>query len=450
MSLRNLVNWKYMKARIDASPESSPVERIFVPSPLEKGLGMRRNSVSPLCTLWFVLLCVTSFGQRMLPLDSVLKRIEHHHPMLQAYHSRAEAFQEYASGAKSQMAPEVGGGFWMTPYPGEKVDPMNKGQFMISLQQKFTHPSKLNARQKYLASQSNIEQVNEKILFNEHRSEARLNYVQRVALERKLKTLKETEENVQLTLKIARLRYSLNREKLGMIYKTEAKLGEIQNQLVMTQSQIQQKTIALNWLMNLPRATEFSIDTVFTILSSPIAEESSNSQSAVQKFDQTIQTLKLNQESELAQSKSDFSLNFSHMVPLGAMPNQFMLQGMVSIPIAPWSAKSYHANSRGIEKEILSMQRGKEAMINELQREISNTVVEINSTQKQLDNYDQLILPMLKKNYDVTFQAYEENKEELNDVNNAWEILLTSRLQYIDLKLKLHENQINYEKLHDK
>ncbi len=450
MSLRNLVKWKYMRVLTSASPKSSPVERTLAPSPLEKGLGMRRLSVPPLCTLWLVFLCSATFGQKILPLDSVLQKIEHNHPMLKSYRERSDAFRTYASGAKALMAPEVGGGFWMTPYPGEKVDPMNKGQFMLSVQQKFTNPAKLNASQKYLASQSNIEQANERILFNELRAEARLNYAVRVALERKRQTLKESEENVQLALKIARLRYSLNREKLGTIYKTEARLGEIQTQQVMNETQIQQKTIALNRLMNLPRTHSFSLDTSFTILSNPIAEETDFNQSVIQKLDKSIESLRLNQQTELAQAKPDFSLNYSHMIPLGAMSNQFMLQGMVSIPIAPWSSKSYQANSKGIEKEIQSMQREKESVMNELQQEISNTVVEINSTQKQLESYEQRIIPMLKKNYDVTFQAYEENKEELSDVVNAWEALLTSQLQYIDLKLKLHENQIDYEKLHDK
>jgi outer membrane protein TolC len=370
--------------------------------------------------------------------------------MLKSYRERADAFETYASGAKAWMAPEVGGGFWMTPYPGEKVDPMNKGQFMLSVQQKFTNPAKLNANQKYIASQSGIEQANEKIYFNDLRAEARLNYAQRVALEKKRKTLLESEENVQLALKIARLRYSLNREKLGTIYKTEARLGEIQTQQVMNETQIQQKTIALNRLMNLPHTHTFSVDTSLVILSNPIEEETDFNQSVVQKFDKLIESFKLNQQTELAQAKPDFSLNYSHMIPLGAMANQFMLQGMVSIPIAPWSAKSYQAKSKGIEKEIQSMQHEKESVMSELQQEISNTVVEINSIQKQLGSYEQQILPMLKKNYDVTFQAYEENKEELSDVINAWEVLLTSQLQYIDLKLKLHENQINYEKLHDK
>lgn len=432
MNLRNSENWKYMKAFTDIS------NKVHMRS-LRFGLCM--------IFFWFAL---TASAQQVLSLDSVLKRIKHHHPMLLAYQSKAEAYQEYASAAKAQMAPEIGGGFWMTPYPWEKVEPMNKGQFMISVQQKITNRAKLQTKQKYLASQSSIEQMNEKILFNEHRSEARLNYVQRVALEEKLAILKENESNVQLALKIAKVRYSLNREKLSTIYKTEARIGEIQNQMIITKSQIQQKTIALNWLMNLPRTHEFAVDTNFAILSSPLAEESSNNQSIVQKLDQTIRSLKLNQETELAQSKSDFSLNFSHMVPLGSMPNQFMLQAMVSIPIAPWSAKSYQSNSRGMEKEIQSTQREKEAVINELQQQISNTIVEIRTTQTQLENYTLRILPMLKKNYEVTFQAYEENKEELSEVISAWEALLDSQMQYIDLKFKLYENQINYEKLHDK
>jgi outer membrane protein TolC len=388
---------------------------------------------------------------KVLSLDTVLKKIERNHPLLKSFKQKSEAFQTYASGAKSQMAPEVGGGFWMTPYPGEKVDPMNKGQFMLSVQQKFTNPAKLNATQKYLSSQSGIEEANERIVFNELRAEARLNYAQRVALERKTTTLKESEENALLALKIAKLRYSLNQEKLGTIYKTEARIGEIQNQLVMNETQIQQKTISLNRLMNVPNSHSFAVDTSFFIIGDDLViDATASDQSVIQKIDKTIESLKFNQQTELAQSKPDFSLSFSHMIPLGTMPNQFMLQGMVSIPIAPWSSGSYKANSRGIEKEIESMKHEKESVQNELQQELSNTAVEITSTQKQLESYEKKILPMLKKNYDLTFQAYEENKEELSEVINAWEALLTTQLQFIDLQLKLNENQINYEKLLDK
>ena len=36
--------------------------------------------------------------------------------MLKSYGSRAEAMNAYAQGARSWMAPEVGGGLWMLPY----------------------------------------------------------------------------------------------------------------------------------------------------------------------------------------------------------------------------------------------------------------------------------------------------------------------------------------------
>jgi outer membrane protein TolC len=157
--------------------------------------------------------------------------------------------------------------------------------------------------------------------------------------------------------------------------------------------------------------------------------------------------MKLNQILERYQSKPDFNLSFNHMIARGGgMPNQFMLLGMVSLPIAPWSSKMYKSNIQGMSKEIEAMKRERAAILNELQGMTSSMVTEINTLDKQIENYETRITPALRKNYETLMRSYEENKEELPIVIDAWETLNMTQMQYLDTVQKYYEMMVNYEK----
>ena len=171
-------------------------------------------------------------GQQGVSLDSILAVVKERNPMLKSYRSRVDAMNAYAKGAKSWMAPEVGGGLWMLPY--KKVeDPRDKGQVMLSVQQKFTNPVKLRANQGYLDSKAAIEQASETYVFNELRAHAKAAYFQWLVLEKKKIVLKENEELINLVHKVAQLRYPYNQSKLGNIYKAEGRLQEVRNMILM-------------------------------------------------------------------------------------------------------------------------------------------------------------------------------------------------------------------------
>src|SRR5688572_22635079 len=83
---------------------------------------------------------------QVLTLDSVLILIDQNNPMLQEYDSKVKALNEYAAGAKSWMAPMVGGGTFMTPYANQMLmDERDKGAWMLSVEQSIPNPAKLNA-----------------------------------------------------------------------------------------------------------------------------------------------------------------------------------------------------------------------------------------------------------------------------------------------------------------
>ena len=169
--------------------------------------------------------------------------------------------------------------------------------------------------------------------------------------------------------------------------------------------------------------------------------------SDVQRLDKTIQAMKLNQTLESYQSKPDFNLSFNHMFARGTgMPNQFMLLGMISIPLAPWSSKMYKANIQGMEKEIEAMKHERASILNEVSGTTMSMTNEINTLNKQIENYKKRILPALRKNYETVMNAYEENKEDLAMVVDAWETLNMTQLQYLEVVQKYYETIVNYEK----
>ena len=391
---------------------------------------------------------------QVIKLDSILSVVKERNPMLKNYSQRAEAMTAYAQGAKSWMAPEVGGGLWMLPYRTTE-DPRDKGQIMLSVQQKFTSPAKLRANQGYLESKAAIEQASGNYIFNELRAQANAAYYQWIVLEKKKKVLKENEEIMNLIVKVSKLRYPYNQSKLGNIYKAEGRLSEVHNMMLMNDNQIVQKNILLNQLMNLPHDFRFSVDTSFQVkkLVAEGADTSSlaESRSDVQRIDKSIQSLKLNQALENYQSRPDFNISFNHMFARGAgMPNQFMLLGMISIPIAPWSSKMYKANSKGLGREIEAMKYERKALVNELQSMASSEENEMKTLSSQIENYETRIVPALKKNYETLMIAYEENKEELPVVIDAWETLNATQMQYLDTVQKYYETIVSYEKILEK
>ena len=125
---------------------------------------------------------------------------------------------------------------------------------------------------------------------------------------------------------------------------------------------------------------------------------------------------------------------------------EFMLLGMVSIPIAPWSSKMYKSNVKGMGKEIEAMKNERAALLNEVQGMTANMSTEIVTLSKQIENYEKRIIPSLRKNYETLMLAYEQNQEELPIVIDAWETLNMTQMQYLETVQKYYETIVIYEK----
>ena len=406
---------------------------------------------------YFIIFPFLSFGfraqaqNRVLTLDSVLLYVHNNNLMLQEHGLKTQAIKTYAEGAKSWMAPMVGGGVFMYPYPTQTImDDRDKGSIMVSAQQDIPNPVKLKAKEKYLQSKAAIEEETHGVMYNQFRAQAKTAYYGWVVLEKKKTVLQESNRIMEFMLKLAKVRYPLNQGTLGNIYKAEARLYEVENMLLMTNNEIQMKNIQLNMLMSLPPETRFSIDTVVRVpepIALPDTAALTTIRSDVRQLDRTIESMRLNLRLETLERRPDFSLRFDHMTPRGGMmPQQFTAMGMISIPIAPWASRMYKANSKAMSQEIQAMQFGRANLLNEARSMISNMGLELSAKRTQVNNYEKKILPALKRNYQTTLLSYEQNTAQLPQVVDAWEALNMAQMEYLNNLEQLYQIGINYEK----
>jgi len=219
----------------------------------------------------------------------------------------------------------------------------------------------------------------------------------------------------------------------------------------MTSGDIDEQAIRLKSLTNLPPDVAMRVDTTtrVTYESAQIAYDTAqlgSQRSDVRQINKTIQQMRFSQQLQQSQGKPDFKVRFDHMQPLGNMPTQFTAMAMVSIPIAPWSSKMYKAEVKGMQYDIEAMQRGRDAILIEARGMIAGMAARLNRMKEQLSNYDMKIIPALRRNYETTMLAYEENTEQLPMVIDAWEAMNMAQMQYLE-KLEEYYNMIvSYEK----
>jgi outer membrane protein TolC len=407
-----------------------------------------------LCSI--LLLIIATLGQlnaQVVSLDSVLSTIDRQNPMLQEYESKVKALNEYAGGAKSWMAPMVGAGTFMTPY--KQVESIHgereKGSWMFSFEQQIPNPAKLTANKKYLESRAGVVEQGRAIQFNTLRAEAKTYYYQWLVAEKRMTVLKENKTFMELLLKLARLRYPYNQGNLGNIYKAEGRLSESENMLLMTRSDIEDKSYRLKALMNLPASDSIMVDTATTVTftNDRIAGDTtslSRQRSDIRQIDENIEAMRLNQQLQKFSSRPDFRIRFDHMQAIGDMPNQFTAMAMVSIPIAPWSSRMYRSEIKGMQFDIDAMKKSREAILLEARGMLAGMARQLTRMKQQLENYDLKIIPALQKNSQALMLAYEENREQLPMVIDGWEALNMAQAEYLEKMEAYYKMIVAYEK----
>lgn len=417
------------------------------------------NTFTYLNNYILLILVVLLFPFKVFPqvmsLENILNEIEKNQPELKKYDAKITAYDMYATGAKALDAPQVGTGFFMTPYNPQmwKADPaMNTngmGSFMLSAQQMIMNPKKLNANYGYMKSMSSIETQMKGSMKNEFFSMAKMSYYEWVILKRKATILKESESIIKYLIESTELRYKYGMDKLSAYYKAKGMLGDIQTMTVMTNQEINQKMIELNTLMNRDKNIVFDIDTLikFKNYETSLIDSSliMSARSDFKILKQNENLLRAKQTFESSKRLPDFGIKYDHMLAFGKQPQQFSLMAMVTIPIAPWSSKMYKSNVKGLNYEIEAAKLEQQGFVNNVSGAIENIKVKIKNKKQQIELSEKVVIPSMKKNYETALLAYEQNTEELFMILDAWQNLKLMQLNYVDQLMELAELQIQYE-----
>jgi outer membrane protein TolC len=387
---------------------------------------------------------VQTFAQ-VLPLDSVLNRIEKNNPMLKMYDEQIIAVNNYSQMAKSWMPPTLSTGPWQTPYKS-----FSDGMWMITGEQMIPNPSKQKANYNYMQGMAPVEQQGKQAKKNEMFAMAKQNYYEWIVLKKKFNVLVQTDSLLNYIVQVAQLRYTYNKEKLNNIYKAQADLYELRNMETMLLGDIQMKNVELNTLMNVDKSFAFDVDTTLQPhnyeLQLPDTSLISSSRSDIKQFDASIGLVKLQQQYEKSKRLPDFGISLSHMQSLGMMPNQFSAMGMITIPIAPWASKEYKSNIKGLDNTFNAINFQKQSLINETAGMIAAMQTQIKSAKQQLTNYSDNIIPTYYKSYQTSMIAYEQNTEDLFVVLDGLKMYRMAKMNELEQFNTLLKLQVDYEK----
>ena len=390
-----------------------------------------------------------------LKLKDILDSIEKSYPSLKMYDATIQSLDAAAKGVRSWMSPQVSTGLWMTPYntslwKADGAGNTGMGQYMISAEQMFPNKKYNDANEEYMKAMSSVEKENKQATLNELFAAAKKNYYEWIMIEKKLSVLSQSEKLLQFMITNAETRYKNGLGKISAYYKAKASLGNIENMRVELENEIVQKRITINTFMHRDKLLNFSIDTNYSVkdYSGSVFDSSLfyTNRSDLKAIDKNIQLAYLQQNVEKASLKPQFGIRYDHMFGFGGFPMQYSLMGMIKIPMN-WSTKMNKANIESLKWKALSLEDQKVSMANDYSGMAYQIQQNIVAKKKQIELFDKNIIPALKKNYESTLLAYEQNTEELFELYDGWETLNNTQLEYLDQLQQLLDMQVDLEKL---
>lgn len=400
-----------------------------------------------------LLLNLTALMAQTLSLDEVLTTIKTNNPQLKMYDADIQSSDAAAEGAKSWMPPQINTGFFMTPYDAKmwKADEMNPGMgaYMIGFSQMIPNVSRQKADFNYMNTMASVEIENKNYTINQLNALAKTNYYQWLVLGKKAKIVEENILLLEYMIKSMEIRYQYNMDKLPTYYKAKSKYNESQSMLVMLKNNISQKRIVLNTLMARDKNSFFEIETNYTLsdfewikLDTTSLAQNRSDVKAIQK------TMELNQlkiEIEKTKLLPEFGVKYDHMFAFGNRPQQFSLMGMVTLPM-PWSTKMNKSNINSIQIKNEGLEWQKQMILNEANGMISGMQTELENLKKQYDIADKSIIPALRRNYDTSVLAWQNNTGDLFVVLDAWEALNMAQMDKLDKLQAILNTQVEIEK----
>jgi outer membrane protein TolC len=411
----------------------------------------------------FALAAAFSSKAQTLKLDAIIDSIIVAHPSVKMYNNEIRSMDEAAKGAKSWMPPEFSTGLWMTPYNPSRWKKMDDGmggtkegmgQYMVGGQQMFPNRKKQNADAAYMEAMSSVEKEKKNATINELVNDAKQFYYEWLILKKKLSVVEQNEKLLDFMIKNAEIRYKNGFEKISAYYKAKAALGSIQNMHLMLDNDIKEKRIRINALMGRNATLDFDIDTAYTLNDYATAVFDStlfyNARSDLRAIDKDINLTWLKQETEKQSLRPQFGIRYEHMFGFGGLPMQYSLMGMVRVPLTKWSSKMNKANIESLKWKASALQSQKEMMVNEYSGMAYSMRNELELKKKQLNLYEEKIIPALKNNYKSMQLGYEQNTEELFMIYDAWETLYMTQLEYFELLNKALNMQVAIDRLIEK
>jgi len=386
------------------------------------------------------LITSVAMSQQVLTMQEIQSAIQTNHPALKMLDAEARSMNEEAKGAYSWMPPEVGAGFFQTPYDPGRWKYMNgqpgMGAFMISAQQMFPNKKRQNAEFAYMNAQSSVELQKKDVIVNELLFTARKNYYDWIVLEKKLKVLDENDKLLKFMMQSAEIRYKNGLGKISAYYKAKAALANVENMQLMLRNEINQKRIAINTVMNRSTETAFAVDTNYVWNNFNRAMFDSVSlmklRSDIKVIDRSIEVNKLERTAELAKLKPEFGIQYNHMTGWARQPLMFTVMGMVKIPLAKWSSKMNKAKAESLVWQNEALRNQQQMIVNEASGMADNSFTELELKKKQMKLYEEQIIPALRRNFQTMQLGYEQNTEELFELFDAWEALNMTQMEYFD------------------
>jgi outer membrane protein TolC len=393
-------------------------------------------------------------SQSTLKLDEVLSAIAANHPSVKMYDADIRSSDEAAKGARSWEAPELGTGFWMTPYnpslwKRNADGTSGLGQYMISAQQMIPNKKELDANEKYLRAVSAAGKESKQANLNELYAAAKMSYYTWLIAAKKLTVLDDNQKLLQFMIQSTEIRYKNNLGKLNAYYKAKAALGDIENQRIQLQNEITQQQVRLNTLMNRNAGSTFTIDTTYTIKDYSPTDSSYflQTRSDIKAVQKNIDLAYLQADLERTKLKPQFGIQYDHMFGFGGQPMQYTLMATIRLPMAAWSSKKAKASIESLTWKEQSLAQQKQVMINEATGQMQGLLAAIASKKRQVGLFEQNILPALQKNYQVLQLGYEQNTGELFELLDAWQTLNMTQMEYLQQVQDLLTLQTEMDKI---
>ena len=390
-----------------------------------------------------------------MPLSEILDSIAANNPVVKMYDAEVRSMDAAAKGARSWMPPTVGAGLLMTPYNPQrwsrKGEMLGMGSFAVSVEQMIPNKKKLDANENLMLALSSVEREKLTATLNENFQDAKKLYYDWIVLDKKIKVVKDNKNMLDFMIRNAEIRYKNGLGKISAYYKAKAALGSADNMQLMYDNDIRVKRIRLNALMGRNAMEELEVQPDFTLneygleLFDP--ELFYQNRSDLRGIDKEIDIAKLKQDLEKQNLRPEFGVKFENMFAFGGQPMQYTLMVMAKIPLVPWASKMYDANIESLQIKEEALLAQKAVMVNEYSGRAYGMRNELELNKKQIQLYENTIIPALKNNYKLMQLGYEQNTEDLFTLYDAWEKLNMTQLEYFDILTKALQAQTELDRL---